>query len=63
MQDSMVMFTLFIFDRKYHFWVNLVQKNQNCLFELKFDKWTNLDIQNSTIMLTFSAFDENSLFG
>ena len=26
MQNSVVMFTFFDFDRKYHFWVNLVQK-------------------------------------
>ena len=35
------MFTFADFDRKYHFWVNLVQKKQNCQFVFKFDTWSN----------------------
>ena len=36
MQISMVMFTFSLFDWKYLFWENLVQKNQNYQSELKF---------------------------
>ena len=36
MQISIVMFTFSVFDLKYLFWENLVQKNQNCQSELKF---------------------------
>ena len=36
MQNSMVMFTFPLIDWKYLFSVNLVQKNQNCCFEMKF---------------------------
>ena len=41
LQNSVVMFTFADFDRKYHFWVNLVQKKQNCQFVFKFDTWSN----------------------
>ena len=37
-------------------------KNQNSLFKLKFRTYTNLNIQNSMVMFTFSAFDQKSLF-
>ena len=56
MQNSVAMFTFSDFDRKYHFWVNLVQKNQNCQFILKFGTWTNSNMQNSMAMFIFSAF-------
>ena len=44
------------------FWVNLVQKNQNCQFILKCGTWTNSNMQNSMAMFNFSAFDWNYPF-
>ena len=32
-QNSMVMFTFSVFDQKYPFWINLVEKTQNCQFQ------------------------------
>ena len=45
------------FHRRFPFWVNLVQKNQNCQFKLKFGTWTNLNITNSTVVFIFSVLD------
>ena len=36
-------------------------KNQYCQFILKFGTWTNSDMQNSMVMLNFSAFHWNCL--
>ena len=35
-KNSMVIFPFLVFDWKYPFWPNLVKKNQNCEFKLKF---------------------------
>ena len=51
-----------VFNWKYLFWVNLFQ-NQNYQFKLKFGTKTNLNMQNSMVMLTFSVFDWKYLFG
>ena len=37
-------------------------KNQNCQSELKFGTYTDLNMQNSMVMLTFSVFDQKYLF-
>ena len=37
-------------------------KNQNCHFMLKFGTYTNLNMQNSMVMFTFSVFDREYLF-
>ena len=36
--------------------------NQNCQFKLKFGTSTNLNIQNSMEIITFSGFDQKYLF-
>ena len=61
MQNSVIMFTLSDFDRKYllgKFW----PKNQNYEFILKFGTWTNSNMQNSMAMFNFSAFCWNYPF-
>ena len=52
-----------VFDRKFPFWANLIKKNQNCQFDLKFGTKTNLNMQNSMVMFTFFVFDWNTPFG
>ena len=37
-------------------------KNQNCHFKLKFGTFTNLNIQYSMMMLTFSFLDQKDCF-
>ena len=50
-------FTFSVFNQKYFFWTNLVQKNQNCQFKLKFGTYTNSNMHNSMLVLTFSVLD------
>ena len=52
MQNSMTMFTFFVFDRKYPFWANLVQKS----------KLSISNIQNSVMMFIIRGFDWKYLF-
>ena len=49
----MVRLTSSIVDRKYRFWANFGPKNQSCHFKLKFGTFTNLNMRNSMMMLTF----------
>ena len=49
----MVRLTSSILDRKYRFWANFGPKNQSCHFKLKFGTFTNLNMRNSMMMLTF----------
>ena len=49
----------FRFQPKVPFWANLIKKNQNCQFKLKFGTYTNSNMQNSMLMFTFSVFDWN----
>ena len=56
MQNSMVIFTFSIFEQKYPFWTNLVQKNLNFQLKLKFGIKNNSNMQNSMVMFTFSVF-------
>ena len=56
MQNSMVVFTFSIFDRKYLLLGKFGPKNQNYEFELKFDAQTNSNMHNSMVMLTVSVF-------
>ena len=37
-------------------------KNQNCLFKMKFGAYTNSNMQDSVVMLTFFDFDRKKLF-
>ena len=50
----------FVLDQKNPFWANLVKKNQNCQFKLKFGTKTNLNMRNS-MMFTLSVFDHKYL--
>ena len=59
----MMLFTYFVFEWKYPFWANLVQKNQNYQFKLKFGTYTNSNLQNSMVMFTFLSFDQKYFFG
>ena len=38
-------------------WSKFGPKNQNCQFKLKFDTYTNLNMQNSVVLFAFSVFD------
>ena len=53
-----VVFTFSVLGQKNTFWVNLVKKNKNYHFKLKFGTKTNLNKQNSMMMFTFSVFDQ-----
>ena len=56
-----MVFTFSVLDQKNLFSANLVKKNQNCQFQLKFGTKTNLIMQNSMMMFTFSAFEHKYL--
>ena len=62
MQDSIVMFTFSVFNWRYPFRENLIQKNQNCQFKLKFGTETNSNMQNSLVVSTFSVLDRKDPF-
>ena len=51
------MFIFSVLDQKNLFCANLVKKNQNCQFKLKFGTKTNLNKRNSMMMFTFSVSD------
>ena len=53
-----VVFTFSVLGQKNTFWVNLVKKNKNYHFKLKFGTKTDLNKQNSIMMFTFSVFDQ-----
>ena len=46
MQNSMVVFTFSVLDQKNPFW----SKDLSCLFKIKFDSKTNLNMQNSIVV-------------
>ena len=56
MQNSVLMFTFSIFDRKCPFWANLLQQI-NCQFKLKLVTWSILSKQNTIMMFTFLSYD------
>ena len=56
MQNSMVVFTFSVFDRKYPSWVKLVKK-KNCQFLVKFGNLAKLNMQNSMVIFTFSVLE------
>ena len=58
----MVMFSFSPFYRKYPFWANLVQKNQNFQFKPKFGTKNNSNLQNSVVVFTFSLLDRKHPF-
>ena len=55
------MFTFSVLDQKHPFWADLVKKNQNCQFKLKFRAKTNLNMRNSMMMFTFSVLEHKYL--
>ena len=56
------MLTFSLFDHKYLFLGKFGPKNQNCQFQLKFGTQTNLNMQNSMVVFTFSALDQKNPF-
>ena len=62
MQKLVELFILFVLDRKHPFWANLVQKNQNSQFKLKFGTQTNSNTQNLIVVFTFLFQNGNTHF-
>ena len=58
----MALITFSVLDRKPPFWANLVKKNHNCQFKLKFGTYTNLNMQNSVVVFTFSFSERKHHF-
>ena len=56
MQNSMMLFTFFVFDQKYSL-CTFGPKYLNYRFKLKLGTCTNSNMQDSIVMLTFSVFD------
>ena len=55
------MFTFFFLSEN-TFMGKFGSKNQNCMFELKFDTLTSLNMQNSVVVFTFSVLDQKNPF-
>ena len=62
MQNLMMLFTFFLFNRKYPFLCKFGPKNQNYQFKLKFDTFTNSNMQNSMMLFTFFCFGTELIF-
>ena len=62
MQNSVVLFTFSVFDRKYFFRANLVQKTKFHLKLLFVARLIWICMQNSVLMFTFSVFDQKYPF-
>ena len=56
MQNSMAMFTIFVFDQKHPFQANLVQNVKMCQFKAKFGSQYDLNMQNSIMLFTLFVF-------
>ena len=50
------MFTFSVLDQKNPFWINLIKKNQNCQFKLKFGEYAEFNDD-----VTFSVFEHKYL--
>ena len=50
------MFTFSVFDHKYLFWANLVQKSK-IVFKVNFDTKTNLNMQNLMMVSILAVLD------
>ena len=61
MQNLMAKLISSVLDRKYLFG-KFGPKNQNCHFKFKFGTQTNLSMQNSMMMLTFSVLEQKYRF-
>ena len=53
MQNSMVLFTFLVFDQKYPFWGNLIQKKQKLSLSAKVQYLENSNMQNSIVVHFF----------
>ena len=62
MQNSTVVFIVFVLDWKCAFLDKLRAKNQNCQFKLKFGTPTNSNMQNAMALFTFSVLDRKHPF-
>ena len=62
MQSLMMLFDFFVFVRKYSFWANLVQKNENIQFKLKFGTYINSNMQDSMGMFIVFISNQKYLF-
>ena len=56
------MLTFSVLDCKYPFFGKFGPKTQYCQLKLQFGTWTNLNMQNSIVMLNFSAWDKKYPF-
>ena len=63
MQNLMVVFIFSDLDWKYSFGGKFGPENQNCQFKLKFGTKTNLNMQNSVVLFTFSFLTGNTFLG
>ena len=50
------MFTFSVLDQENPFWINLIKKNQNCQFKLKFGEYAEFNDD-----VTFSVFEHKYL--
>ena len=62
MQNSILMFNFSVLDWKYSLYTNSVRKKQIFQFKLKFGTKTNLNIQNSMLILVFSSILDRKFF-
>ena len=58
----MVLFSFSVLGKKTPILAKLGQKSQDCRFQLKYVIWSNFNIQNSIILLTFSVLDRKHSF-
>ena len=61
MQNSMAVFTFFVFGWKRPFWANF-QSCQKCQFKSKFGSYFNSNMQGSVMLFTFFVFDRKYRF-
>ena len=57
MQNLMVMFTLFVFDQKYTYWVNLAPEFKIVCLNRNLVPRLTLTMQDLMVTFTFSVFD------
>ena len=62
MHKSMMVSTFFSFRQKILFSENFGPDYQNCQLKLKFGTWTNLNVQNSSVIFIFSFQEQTHLF-
>ena len=60
--NSMVIFNYTILHWQYFFWTSLLQKNQNCLLQLKFSIYLNSKMLNLMVMFIYFVLDRKDSF-